>query len=372
MHQTKFVDYTKLDQKLFEIAGAVETNLIKFINPTNMEQEKIKFFEAIQKGEQYNPNFTYTPTNLLHSYFKINPKLNTFKTELEETLREIERDDLGIIFESEIIDLLEKIELIKSIGTQNFSGNSESYYSGIEKKYARTAKEIVQKQVRENEEVISFEKAIGTIKDFLKKKKLNYNITIREPAGARFAVITSRKEILVNKDTIFTREMIARLIAHEIETHIYRYENGFNQPYKILAHGFSRETTETEEGLAVCIERLKGVSSKTQVKEYAGRVIAISEAEKKNFLDTYMELNKYFDADNSFRLAVRAKRGILNQEKGGAFYKDGLYFKGMLKVEEYLKEHKPSELYYGKYAIDDIPLVKSIPGLKEPKYLPEI
>jgi len=26
--------------------------------------------------------------------------------------------------------------------------------------------------------------------------------------------------------------------------------------------------------------------------------------------------------------------------------------------------------YYGKYAIDDLPLVKNIPGLKEPKYLP--
>ena len=43
----------------------------------------------------------------------------------------------------------------------------------------------------------------------------------------------------------------------------------------------------------------------------------------------------------------------------------------MLKVEEFLKDHELKELYYGKYAIYDIPLVRTIPGLKEPKYFPE-
>ena len=118
------------------------------------------------------------------------------------------------------------------------------------------------------------------------------------------------------------------------------------------------------------VEKLKGVSSKNQIKEYAGRVIAINTAQGKNFCDTFKEMENYFDKETAFRLTVRAKRGIKNQDQTGAFFKDAVYFKGMLKVEEFLKDHKIEELYMGKYSIYDIPLVKSIPGLKAPKYLP--
>ena len=366
----RFTDYTKLDQTLFEIAGAIETNMIKFINPQNLDEQKTKFFNALEQKEVYNPQFSYTPRNPIYSYFSMSPKLETFKTELKEMLKEVEHTELGIIFESEIIDLIEKIEMIKSIGTENFSGSTESYYENISKEEQKAAKEILQNKYEETENIIPFQTAIDTIQEFLKKKKLPYHITIREPAGSRFAVINSKKEILINKDTIFTKEMLKRLIAHEIETHIYRYENGLKQPYKILAHGFSRETTQTEEGLAVCIEKLKGVSSKNQIREYAGRTHAIHTAESKNFFDTFIEMQNYFDNESAFRLTLRAKRGIKDQEKKGAFFKDAVYFKGMIQVDEFLKEHKVEELYYGKYSIYDIPLVKSIPGLKNPKYLP--
>jgi hypothetical protein len=176
----RFTDYSKLDQTLFEIAGAIETNLIKFINPQNMEEEREKFFNSIKQKEKYNPIFTYTPRNPLYSYFSMSPKLETFKTELKEMLKEIEHDELGIVFESEIIDLIEKIEMIKSIGTENFSGNTESYYGGILKTEITKAKEIlVQENKTEQETPISQETAISTIKDFLKKKKLSYTITIK-------------------------------------------------------------------------------------------------------------------------------------------------------------------------------------------------
>ncbi|VVB75670.1 Uncharacterised protein [uncultured archaeon] len=363
-------DYTKLDQKTFEIAGVIETNLLKFINPQNLNQQKLKFFEALERNEQYNPVFSYMQRNPDYSYFQAGSKLDTFKSELTELLKEVGRDELGIVFESEIIDLIEKIELIKSIGTENFSGNSEAYYGSIERISVSAAKKALQTDAKQYEERISLDTAINTIKTRLKKGKLNYKITLREPAGSRFAVINSRREILINNDTDFTKEMVARFIAHEIEAHIYRYENGFRQPYKLLAHGFSRETTETEEGLAATIEKLSGVSSEKQVKEYAGRLIAINEAQTKSFFDTYTEMAKHFDREAAFRLTLRAKRGIKDQTKGGALFKDALYFNGMLKVEEFLKTHALKELYYGKYSVHDLPLVKQLPGLKEPKYLP--
>lgn len=366
-----YTDYTKLDQKLFQMASIVETNLLKFINPQNSTEQKSKFFELLSRGEKYEPGFSYIPRNPLYSYFAMNPLLDTYMRELKEMIKEVSMDELGVIFESEILDLLDKIEMIKSIGTENFSGNSESYYGSIDRKTLSFAKEFVEKKVEEKFTPISFDFAINEINSFLEKKKLPHRVKVREPSGARFAVINSSKEVLVNSDTIFSKEMLARLIAHEIETHIYRYENGVRQPYKLLAHGFSRETTQTEEGLAVCVEKMKGVSSNTQIKEYAGRVIAINTAQKHCFTETFQEMCKYFSEDDSFRLTLRAKRGIKNQEKPGAFFKDALYLRGMLHVEEFLKEHSYKELYFAKCAIEDIPLVRAIAGLKEPKYLPD-
>ncbi|MEI7961814.1 MAG: tyrosine/phenylalanine carboxypeptidase domain-containing protein [archaeon] len=368
----RFNDYARLDQKLFETAGAVENNLLKFINPLNFEEEKRLFFAALKKGEEYNPIFTYSERNPSYAYFTTKSALSTFNSELCEMAKETGRDELGIIFDSEILDLQEKIEMIKSIGTANFSGNTESYYGELQYESLRLAIKTIKKNPLEKETPIEFNKAIEIIKNFLKKKRLTYKIVIREPGGARFAVINSRRELLINKDTIFTEEMVKRFIAHEIETHIYRYENGLSQPYKIFAHGFSRETTQTEEGLATCVEKMLGVSSEKQVKEYAGRLVAINTAIKNSFFKTYVEMNKYFDEENSFRLTLRAKRGILDQSKGGAFFKDALYFKGMLHVEKFLKTHEVKELYFGKYAIEDILLVKNIPGLKEPKFMPNL
>jgi len=370
MQINKFVDYTRLDQKTFEIAGAIEANLLKFINPQNLTEEKNNFFKMISMGEKYNPKFNYLPRTNFTPYFSTNSKLNTYKNELSEMMNEIRHDELGLVFESEIIDQLEKIELIKSIGTENFSANSESYYGGLERKAIQHAKKIIQQEATENETPIPFEEAISEIKQALKKENLHYKIVLREPAGSKFAVINSRRELLINKDAVFTKQTVGRFIAHEIQTHIYRYENGLCQPYKLLAHGFSRETTETEEGLAVCVEKMLGVSSEKQIKEYAGRLVAISEAQKKNFFETFNEMKKNFDEEKAFRLTLRAKRGIKSQENEGAFFKDALYFNGMLKVEEFLKEHSPKELYYGKYSIYDLPLVRDIPGLKEPKHYP--
>jgi len=363
-------DYVLLDQKLFGIAGAIESNLLRFINPLNLLEQKRLFFEAYSKKTKYNPSFVYLKKDPSYSYFSKKSRFDVFRTELKEMLKQVQREELGIIFESEMIDLLEKIQLIKSINTPNFSGNSESYYGSFDKKTLSYTKKCLSLEVEEDKKPISFDDAVFKIKKALKENKLSYSIVIREPAGSKFAVLNAKRELLINKDTTFSEEMVDRFIAHEIQTHIFRYENGLRQPFKILAHGFSRETTETEEGLAVCVEELKGVSSNSQIKDYAGRLYAIHVASSNDFYDTFCELVKYFDEENAFRLTLRAKRGINDQSKEGAFFKDALYFKGMIKVKEYLKNHKIEDLYWGKYAVEDIPLVRSIPGLKEPKLLP--
>ncbi|MEK6958429.1 MAG: tyrosine/phenylalanine carboxypeptidase domain-containing protein, partial [archaeon] len=185
-----------------------------------------------------------------------------------------------------------------------------------------------------------------------------------------FSVNHFTREITVSDELCVSENELKRAIVHEIEAHIYRSLNGAIQPYMIFSKGLSKETTETDEGLAVYVEKAQGVNLESQLKNYAGRVIAIHTAQKKSFYETFEEMRKYFSEEDAYYLTLRAKRGTYDLGAGGAFVKDALYLKGMVSVEEFLKERQVWELYMGKYAISDTPLVLDVDGLKKPKYLP--
>jgi uncharacterized protein (TIGR02421 family) len=369
----KFIDYKSLDQKIGEIAISTQLNILFYINPQNLDEEKEKFFQELKQGNEYNPKFLYPSKNPLYSYFAMKPTFETYKTELRELLEDIGSDCLGLLYENKILDILENIELVKSIGTPNFFENSKQVYGAVDKKLLKLAKEEINKNIRsKKEKKLSFEETKTRINNFLKRKRLNYKIELRESAGSTFAINPKEKKLSINKNAKFDEGVVKRLLAHEFETHAYRYENGAIQPYAILSQGTSKMTLETEEGLAVNVEKLKRLDVGLQLKTYAGRVLAIDLAGKKSFYQTFKELQKNFSNEEAFTLTLRAKRGTYKTSEAGAFTKDMLYFKGMFKVEKFLKEHDIKELYYGKYSIEDYSLVKGVDGLREPKYLPEL
>ncbi len=367
----KFYDYKLIDQKVCILSSSIEANLLSYINPTNLEQQQKKFFEAIQNDLEYNPSFTYLSKNPIYSYFSLSHSFSTYKKELLALLPLLGEDSLGLIFEKKIEDLLSRIELIRSIATENFSGNAESYYGLVGLNLLHRAKEILSKKPLYEDSKISLDDAKKQIDSFLKKKKLKYKVFFRNPAGSKYAVNINAKLININNNISFSKGELKRLIAHEIEGHVYRYENGFEQPYKIFSKGLSKEMLETEEGVAVTVEMRQGINVDSQLFQYAGRVLAVHLASKNDFFKTFSELRTYFDEEDSFLLTLRAKRGTFHQDRGGAFTKDILYLKGMLVVEDFLKDGKLEDLYYGRYAVSDVPLVKDVDGLKKPKYLPE-
>jgi len=366
------INYRLLDQKVCVLAESIETNILSYVNPLNLEEEKKKFFEHTEKNEQYNPKFKYLPRNPIYSYFTLSPTLKTYKNELKELLDDFGTDSLGIIFEKKILDLFDRIELSRSIGTENFSANSETYYGGIDKETLSYAKEEMQKETKKEEDIIGFEKTAEIIQNSLFEKKIRYTVIKRQSTGSKCAVNLRTKQIMINEDASFSQDAIQRLIAHEIEGHVYRYENGAKQPYLIFARGLSKEAIETEEGIAVWLEQRKGMSIENKLREYSGRIIAINTAQKHDFFETCEEMKKYFEPKEAFTLALRAKRGTFQQDKAGAFFKDVIYLKGFLKVKEFLKERPLKELYYGRYSVYDTPLVLDVDGLREPKYLPKL
>jgi len=141
--RTGYTDYILLDQKICSINNSLETNVLSYINPLNVDDEKKKFFEEIEKGNKYNPHFTYAPRNPIYSYFAITPSFETFRRELKEMIKMCGNDSIGLLFEKRILDLFEKMDLMRSAGTENFSANSEEYYGKISKSLLSFAKEIV-------------------------------------------------------------------------------------------------------------------------------------------------------------------------------------------------------------------------------------
>ena len=283
----KFPDYMLLDQKVCQLASATETNILNHINPLNAEEEKKRFLQKHALGDEYNPRFAYAPRNPLYSYFSISPSFETHKKELNELLEDLGRDSLGLIFEKKILDLFERMELIKSIGTPNFSNNSGEYYGKVDRKTLKFAKELLSKKPKKEGNKVTFKKAKSMIDSFIKKKKLPYKVVQRESGGSKFSVNIRTKEIFINKDVQLTDSMVKRLIAHEIEGHAYRYENGLLQPYSIFARGLSKEGLETDEGLAITVEQKEKLNVDAQLREYAGRVLAVDIASRKNFYETY-------------------------------------------------------------------------------------
>lgn len=368
----KFYNYTLIDQKICQLATTVETNILTNINPLNTLKEKETFFLNKKKGIEYNPNFVYSKKNPIYNYYSKNNTLKILKNEIKEIFKEIGEDSLGLIFEKKLLDLFDRIELIKSIGTENFSENSLGYYGEISLNTKKIAKELIQKKINLDKKYLNFFESKKIMESALKKRKMNYKVVEKKTSGANVSVNIRTKEIFISKQTKLTINDLNRLVVHEIEGHIYRYENGLNQPYKIFSRGLSKETLKTEEGLAVYIEQKENVDINEQLKKYAGRVIAITTAQKHSFFETFEEINKYFSEEEAFNLTLRAKRGNFNQEKKGAFFKDALYLQGFLEVSEFVKDRSLIELYYGRYAINDTPLVFDIDGLKKPKYLPDL
>lgn len=368
----KFYNYTLVDQKICQLAATIETNILNYTNPLNMEQEKEKFFTELNKKEQYNPIFTYNPKNSIYAYYSKNLTLPIFKNEMNELFKEIGTDSLGLIFERKLLDLFDRIELIKSIGTENFSQNSEGYYGEITREAKKYAKELLLKKIIIDEKNICFNEAKEKIENALKERKLKYTVIEKLTPGSKVSVNVRTKKIMIQKNVALSKSDVDRLIAHEIEGHIYRYENGGLQPYTIFSRGLSRETLKTEEGIAVYVEQQENINVDEQLKQYAGRIIAVQTAQRHSFYETFEEMRKYFSQDESFNLTLRAKRGTLSQEKGGAFFKDALYLQGYMEITEFAKERKLNELYYGRYSINDAPLVFDVDGLIEPKYFPKV
>lgn len=83
--------------------------------------------------------------------------------------------------------------------------------------------------------------------------------------------------------------MIRRLLVHEVDVRVRRWEAARNQPEPLAAIPIAR-TVPTEEGLALWGEQQAGVLSPTVMRTYAARVVAVDHAAAHGILDVVRRL----------------------------------------------------------------------------------
>jgi len=327
------MNINKIDEEINKISQQV--GIIANIIPSNLYTEKKKFFNS----NDYNPVFEYKRLNI--DFIELKKRMSNMKCE------ECDEEVIGKLLKEKIKKFNEKIIMLENIGKPDFSLLCEKYFGKPNKELVEKARQEV-KNIKPNikKNMLDTKEVIKRIQKTIQEYKLGWKIVIKE-------------------------QMLRGTIAHEIETHVFRAENGALQPYKIFFTGLP-DYDITEEGLAI-INAETVCPVKKLSNQSALRLLGIECALNGSFRDVFnMVLETGFAKNIAWSVALRSKRGLILTEKQGAFTKDYLYFKGKELVKEYIKNKGDIvKLYYGKIGIEHVKLLDKIKGLKKPKFVPK-
>ncbi len=172
-----------------------------------------------------------------------------------------------------------------------------------------------------------------------------------EVMSARILIESTRLEVRVNPRATFRESDVRRLIAHEIDVHVTRSENGKRQPLRMFSTGLPG-SLQTEEGLAVYAEERVGTLSTAASERQADIRAAIVSARSLGFRELWEQLRPEFGRNGAFSVALRLKRGLANPGAPGVYAKDAVYGLGWLSVRSWMKRGGAlSDLYVGKVGL---------------------
>jgi len=309
----------KLDKELYKLAKNFE--VLGFVNPLNIEQEKRKFFRS---KFTVNPDFRYKPLTIDPHVFK--SKMYRLNVDALEDIH------IRQVYIDIIRSYTDKVDLLNTLGTENFLYNSLRYFGEPSQQDISNAsfllymKELPQ---FENEPKLDTKEVKSRFKAEGQRYGFEFNVQEVSHIPSDALVINSKKLLMLKKGATFTETRLRALLNHEIGVHMVTTMNAQNQPLNFLSLGLPRNTY-TQEGLAIMSELLSGCLSIGRMKELGLRVLAVNSMTRGNdFKTTYEFLKDEYDVDENklFYLVTRVYRG-------GGFTKDYLYLKGFRKILE--------------------------------------
>ncbi|MGF1682213.1 flavohemoglobin expression-modulating QEGLA motif protein [Photobacterium minamisatsumaniensis] len=346
----------KLDRQLFSIARGVNT--LSYINPTNIKQEKRRF---LHRSHDYQPAFTYRQLDL--DPYKFREQLYRLPVE------DVRDADIQKMYRKVIDQLAVRIDLLTSIGTDEFLYNSLRYYGQPDQLDIANANFILHSREYEAplEPTISAKEAIQAFKAAADDYGVKCSVVGSKQLIARAMV--SGRSIKVNLGCKFTQKDLDALIHHELGVHLVTSANADRQPLKVLKLGLPGNT-HTQEGLAILCEHLSGSFPLHRLKTLALRVVAVDMMVRgESFNDTFHLLKHDYGLsdDDAFTITARAYRG-------GGFTKDYLYLKGLKDALHAYKSDDLTSLFVGKTGFEFKPLLDELITreiLSKPAFLPK-
>lgn len=178
-----------------------------------------------------------------------------------------------------------------------------------------------------------------------------WRVEIDPIMAARVLVDSAKMVLRVNSRARFRDRDSAKLIAHEIDVHARRAENGKRQGLRIFETGLPG-SLETEEGLALYAEECVQASSPGNAWRQGLVVQAVSWGENQGFRALFERLAAQGGEGLAWGIALRIKRGLARPGEPGVYAKDMVYFRGLRTVRNWLSEGgNLDHLYVGKVAV---------------------
>ena len=194
--------------------------------------------------------------------------------------------------------------------------------------------------------------------DIVTKKLTDYSLETKIQIIFDEVMISRCK---VNTSTIsfrlplnFTKQMLERVLRHEIDSHLLRRLNTNSLPEGIQATKAEEQVRRTEEGLAVLNGYLG--EEKPYLTRGAINYFAVMTALEHSFSYTFNALLEIgLSKKLAWRTCVRVKRGMTDTSQPGAMTKSITYFEGAFMVWKWLciENNNPVDLYYGRLSIED-------------------
>ncbi|WP_415374648.1 flavohemoglobin expression-modulating QEGLA motif protein [Patiriisocius sp. Uisw_017] len=336
----------EIDQSLNKLVQKIE--LLNYINPINIEQEKRNFFAS-----KYNVNPSF-------HYRKIDFDAHKLQQNLFSQNIDIIKDDKSRAFYRDVIyDYSGLIQCIETIGNHDkFYYNCLKSFGTPNDKDVENAKFILHfkdESTLDNEmsPIYTAEEAAGYFMDFMKQYNFPLKIKYSTKISAAAMVQNNTQTLILKKNHRFSINQLKVLANHEIGVHLVTTYNAIEQPLKIFSNGFPKNV-ETQEGLAVFSEYMSGCLTLYRLKELAYRVLAADSLRKGFvFADTFDLLHNQYklNREEAYNISLRAHRG-------GGFTKDYMYLTGLKKVyEAFYNNQNLSPLLSGKVSLKNAEII---------------
>ena len=339
----------EIDESIDALVKQIE--LLSYVNPINIEEEKTLFFSSKYLTD---PVFSYPEINF--DKFKLHRELFT------KPLEHIEDAEIKDLYEDIIYTYSGLIQCIETIGSgRKFYYNCLRSFGTPTETDVENAKFILHFEDEDKNDAIFQPKYTATqaesfFRSYSKQYDFDYNIVHSDKMTAIAMVLNNIKTLVLNGNHTFSDNEIKVLTNHEIGVHMVTTMNGLEHDLKIFAHGLPKNE-ETQEGLAVFAEYMSNSLTVKRLKELAYRVIAVdSLAKGYSFSKTFRLLHNQYDLDRetAYYLTVRVHRG-------GGFTKDYLYLTGLKKVYDYYHQGKDlSLLLTGKVTLEYVTQIESL------------